>query len=63
LVVITPNVVDLWEAVITLLSFPVLVLHSYMTEKNFFLSSAKEEEDEGQNLSEMSKNLFFLLFF
>ena len=54
LVVISPNVVDLWEAVITLLSFPVLVLHSYMAEKNFFLSSAKEEEDEGQNLSEMS---------
>jgi solute carrier family 8 (sodium/calcium exchanger) len=54
LVVISPNVVDLWEAVITLLSFPVLVLHSYMAEKNFFMKVKAENEDEGQNLSEMS---------
>lgn len=52
LVVFSPNEVTLWEAVITFLSFPVLVVTSYMAEKNFFLPSKLEEEV--QNLSDMS---------
>ena len=53
LVIFTPNVVTLWEAVITLLSFPVLVANSYMAEKNFFIPSRKEEEM--QQLSDMGE--------
>ena len=53
LVVFSPNEVTLWEAVITFLSFPVLVVTSYMAEKNFFLPSKMEEEV--QNLSDMCK--------
>ena len=56
LVLITPNEVTVWEAVITFLSFPFLVLQSFMTEKNFFLKSKKEDVDEEhQKLSQMSK--------
>ena len=42
-----------WEAVITLLSFPVLVINSYIAEKNFFFKESSNE-DELRNLSEMS---------
>ncbi|CAL4130051.1 unnamed protein product [Meganyctiphanes norvegica] len=37
LVVSSKDVVDLWEAVITLLLFPMLVLIAWMTECNFFV--------------------------
>lgn len=55
LVIFTPDEVTLWEAVITLLSFPVLVINSYMAEMNFFFNSSKEDLDEVLNLSEMCK--------
>ena len=58
LVVFTPDEVTIWEAVITLLSFPVLVVNSYMAEMNFFLKPPKEELDEVLNLSEMCKENF-----
>ena len=35
LVAITPDFVDLWEAIITLVFFPVLVLVAYIVDKNF----------------------------
>ncbi|XP_013386884.1 sodium/calcium exchanger 1 isoform X2 [Lingula anatina] len=35
LVGITPNVVDLWEAVITFLFFPILVIVAYIADKDF----------------------------
>lgn len=35
LTVITPDYVDIWEAVVTLLFFPILVLICYITDKNF----------------------------
>ncbi|KAL8582386.1 hypothetical protein ACOMHN_042024 [Nucella lapillus] len=35
LVVITPDYVDVWEAVITFLFFPLLVVIAYMTDKNY----------------------------
>uniref|UniRef100_T1JBM0 Calx-beta domain-containing protein n=1 Tax=Strigamia maritima TaxID=126957 RepID=T1JBM0_STRMM len=34
LVVVTPNVVDLWEAVLTFLLFPICVICAYMADKN-----------------------------
>jgi hypothetical protein len=60
LVVFTPDQITIWEAVITLLSFPVLVVNSYMAEMNFFLKPPKEEVDEVLNLSEMCKEIFLM---
>ncbi|XP_039971110.1 sodium/calcium exchanger 3-like [Bactrocera tryoni] len=33
---VTPNVIDIWEALVTLISFPVFVYHSYITERRLF---------------------------
>ena len=48
LVLISPNEVTVWEAIVTLLAFPILVMNSYMAEKNFFMKKTKKEiaEDE-----------------
>ena len=62
LVVFTPDEVTIWEAIITLLSFPVLVVNSYMAEMNFFLKPSKEDLEEVLNLSEMCKITDFLNF-
>ena len=48
LVVITPNEVTLWEAIVTFLCFPILVVNSYMAEKNFFLKTSIVEEEVNQ---------------
>ncbi len=69
LVIFSPDEVTIWEAIITLLSFTVLVVNSYMAEMNFFLKPSKEDLDEVLNLSEMckitnlnlTKNLFIYL--
>ena len=50
LVVITPNEVTLWEALLTLLFFPILIIHSYMAEKNFFLKKNVVEKEVKQLL-------------
>ena len=44
LVIITPNQVDLWEAILTFLFFPLLVLTAYAADKNFFRKSTKEQK-------------------
>jgi hypothetical protein len=36
LILISPNEVELWEAVITLLFFPILVITAYIADRNFF---------------------------
>ncbi|KAK3760699.1 hypothetical protein RRG08_010672 [Elysia crispata] len=41
LVAITPDFVDLWEAVVTLLFFPLLVILAYMADKEFCCKSAQ----------------------
>ena len=47
LVVITPDFVDLWEAMVTLLFFPLLVLLAYMADKEFCCTKTQgQEEDE-----------------
>lgn len=55
LVIISPDEVTLWEAVITFLAFPILVVNSYMAEKNFFFASREKEFEEEVNLSKMCK--------
>lgn len=46
LIVITPDYVDLWEAFLTLLMFPIMVLLSYLVDKNFFTKQPKKSGDE-----------------
>jgi len=41
LVAITPDFVDIWEAVITLLFFPILVLIAYVADKDFCSKAQK----------------------
>ena len=57
LVASTPDYVDLWEAIVTLLYFPILVVLAYFVDKNFFRreqpsGEAKEEEQVGLGFSE-----------
>lgn len=46
LVVITPDYVDMWEAFLTLLMFPIMVLLSYLADKNFFAKKPPKKGDE-----------------
>lgn len=47
LVVNTPDFVDLWEAIVTLLLFPILVIASYIMDKDYFDCSSDEDEKSG----------------
>lgn len=47
LVVNTPDFVDLWEAIVTLLLFPILVIASYIIDKDYFDCSSDEDEKSG----------------
>jgi len=46
LVVITPDYVDMWEAFLTLLMFPIMVLLSYLADKSFFRKGVEKKGDE-----------------
>ncbi|CAF1235055.1 unnamed protein product [Adineta ricciae] len=48
--VISKDVVDLWEAVITFLLFPLVVILAYLAEKNFFASKKIDMDEEEQTL-------------
>ncbi|XP_076456636.1 sodium/calcium exchanger 1-like [Babylonia areolata] len=49
LVVITPDFVDLWEAIVTFLFFPFLVVIAYMTDKDYCVrKSAPEGAEVGE---------------
>jgi solute carrier family 8 (sodium/calcium exchanger) len=45
LVGITPDYVDLWEAIVTFLMFPFLVILAYLADKNFFRKKKPRSED------------------
>ena len=47
--VISPDVVDLWEAILTLAFFGILVVLSYMADKKFYLGSESDEEVNNEN--------------
>ncbi|CAF4934227.1 unnamed protein product [Rotaria sp. Silwood1] len=49
--VISKDVIDLWEAVITFVLFPLIVILSYLIEKNSFDSSKIDIEEEKQTLN------------
>ena len=63
LVVVTPDVIDLWEALVTFVCFPLLVVTSYLMEKNFFIKKLKTTDEEVQSLSEICKRKFSRCFF
>jgi solute carrier family 8 (sodium/calcium exchanger) len=44
LLLITPDYVDLWEAILTLLFFPILVIVAYLVDKDY-CAKKKDEED------------------
>ncbi|XP_076305676.1 sodium/calcium exchanger 3-like isoform X2 [Tachypleus tridentatus] len=46
LVAISPNVVELWEALITFLYFPILVVLAYFADKNFFRKDKMKREKQ-----------------
>lgn len=46
LLAISPNIVEIWEAVLTLLFFPLLILIAYFADRNFCMGR-KEEQPEG----------------
>ena len=52
LVVISPDIVDLWEALVTLLFFPLLVLLAWLAEKNFCGVPSKEEASKQMELGQ-----------
>lgn len=54
---ISPNVVEVWEAVLTFVFFPVLIIIAYVADKDFCAGKGKKQ---GQNLVgiPMSKSHF-----
>lgn len=48
--VISKDVVELWEAVITFLLFPLVVILAFLAEKNFYFSKNIDMEDEERTL-------------
>jgi solute carrier family 8 (sodium/calcium exchanger) len=57
LIVISPNIVELWEAVLTFIFFPLLVILAYATDRNCFRQptrklGSKEEGEEGTELQQ-----------
>ena len=46
LVAVTPNQIDLWEAILTLAFFPIMVIMAYITDQNCFCKQPEEEGDE-----------------
>ncbi|CAF1558040.1 unnamed protein product [Didymodactylos carnosus] len=52
--VISPDVIDLWEAIITLLMFPLVVLLAFAAEKGFFLKRQPDMEEEEEKMLESS---------
>ncbi|BFZ17830.1 hypothetical protein BsWGS_20869 [Bradybaena similaris] len=41
LLAISPNVIEVWEAVVTFISFPALIVIAYLADKDFFLKKEK----------------------
>ncbi|XP_071108241.1 sodium/calcium exchanger Calx-like isoform X1 [Haliotis cracherodii] len=44
LMAISPNVVEMWEAIVTFLMFPTLIVVAYIADKDFCMKKSKREE-------------------
>ena len=55
LVVFSPNEVSLWEAILTLVFFPLVFVNSYAAEKNFWMTKCfpQSEENVEMNINDM----------
>ena len=45
LLVISPDVVDIWEGLLTLMFFPLLVLLAWLADKGYFSTGGDSEDD------------------
>ncbi|CAE8640861.1 unnamed protein product [Polarella glacialis] len=45
LLVTTPNIVDIWEGLLTLFFFPILIMLAYAADRGYFGGRLEEEED------------------
>ncbi|XP_055876375.1 sodium/calcium exchanger 3-like isoform X2 [Biomphalaria glabrata] len=50
LLAISPNVIEVWEAVLTFVFFPLLILIAYAADKNFFLKRFLKKRQEEQDV-------------
>ncbi|CAF1394421.1 unnamed protein product [Didymodactylos carnosus] len=48
--IISPDVVDLWEAIVTFLMFPLVVLLAFLAEKHFFLTKQLDMDEEEEKM-------------
>ncbi|ESO09920.1 hypothetical protein HELRODRAFT_72786 [Helobdella robusta] len=66
LILITPNEIELWEAILTFSFFPIMVVLAYLTDKNCFKKSteveAEETVDEEKGVSYGKQTCFYILF-
>lgn len=51
LVFISPEIIELWEALITFLFFPILTLIAFSADKNFFMGHADDDNDSADNMN------------
>lgn len=60
----SPNYVDLWEAIVTLLFFPILIILAYLADKNFCKKPKVDDEEQvGLGFSELLFLSWFLAIF
>jgi len=45
--VTSPGVIDLWEALVTLLMFPLLVGVAYLADRNMLCGQTRTDNDDG----------------
>ena len=43
--VTSPNIVELWEAILTFLCFPILVFVAYLIDKGYFCKNKVRDQD------------------
>ena len=55
LVLWTPDEITIWEAFITLFTFPLLVVNSYLVKNNFFLKKSDQDEEQEENEEDPEK--------
>ncbi|ESO84204.1 hypothetical protein LOTGIDRAFT_92127, partial [Lottia gigantea] len=47
LIAVSPGVIEIWEAIVTLLFFPLLIIIAFIAEKNFCIKQKPKREDSG----------------
>ncbi|KAH9513186.1 Sodium/calcium exchanger 1 [Bulinus truncatus] len=50
LIAISPHVIETWEAVLTFIFFPLLILISYAADKNFFIKKLRGKRQQEQDM-------------